>query len=119
MMGFGLVGSSERVHGRVEAIRTQLEQQGHSPQWFIISQRRYSFYNMILRNAVKKSNHLKGEAIDLYIIDINGDGVYDIHDFELINAASKKVGRSSPRLKGEVFDYLRRGFFSRRMVHVE
>jgi len=37
MIGFGLLGASENVHRRVEAIREHLEIEGYSPRWFIIS----------------------------------------------------------------------------------
>lgn len=119
MIGCGLLGASETVHRRVEAIRTQLKVEGHTPNWFIISQKRTSIYNKLLLNSVDKSKHLQGKAIDLYIIDIDGDNDYDREDYKLIEKAASKVNRTYPELSGKTFHYLNKGFFSRRMVHVE
>lgn len=115
----GLLGASEVVHSKVEALRNELVKQGYTPKWFIISQKRNKLYNSILANSVVKTKHLEGKAIDLYIIDINDDGVYDLTDFKLIEKAHDRIQRQNGRFRGHVFNYLKKGFFSRRMVHVE
>ena len=81
----------------------------------------FSIYNNILLNSVKngKSKHLLGKAIDLYIYDINGDGIYNIKDFEIFKMASRKVEIINPEIKGGVYDYLKKGPFSKTMIHVE
>lgn len=121
MLFFGLLNAGKNVHEKVRAIRVELERQGYTPKWVIISQKRNDYYNSILYNSVKngKSKHLTGRAIDLYVFDVNGDWNYDIKDFELIQKASQKFNQSNPDSKGRVFNYLRKGKISRRMVHVE
>lgn len=121
MISVGLLNAEDSVHNKVNAIRNELKHQGYHPKWVIISQKRYEFYNNLLINSVKngRSKHLKGLAIDLYVYDINGDGTYDIKDFELLKKASQKVGKANPKIRGNVYDYLDKGFFSRRMIHVE
>ena len=119
MLGFGLLGATENAQKRVDAIRTNLEQDGYSPRWFIISQKRTWIYNKLLLNSVDKSKHMQGKAIDLYIIDIDGDGDYDKGDYTLIEKAAANVNRTSPELSGKTYSYLGKGFFSRCMVHVE
>lgn len=119
MIAFGLLGASETAHRRVEAIRTELKEQGHTPMWFIISEKRSSLYNRLLLNSRDKSKHLMGRAIDVYVIDIDGDGDYDGQDYKLIEKAAAKVSRATPELSGKTYHYLDKGLFSRRMVHVE
>jgi hypothetical protein len=68
---------------------------------------------------VDDSKHLEGKAIDLYIIDINGDNQYDREDFKLIERAHNNIQKRENARIGDVFDYLKKGFFTRRMVHVQ
>lgn len=121
MFMFGLLHASESVHLKVEAIKKELLNQGFQPKWIIISQKRNNLYNNLLYNSVKngRSKHLTGRAIDLYVFDINGDWLYNAADFELLQKASRKVDSESPHINGRVYNYLNKGTFSRRMVHVE
>lgn len=121
MLSVGLLNANNIVHKKVDLINAELINMGYRPKWVIISQKRYGFYNNILINSVKngKSKHLVGQAIDLYIYDINGDGNYNIQDFVIFKKASRKVEFINPKIKGGVYNYLKKGFFSRRMIHVE
>jgi hypothetical protein len=121
MMAFGLLNTNPNVHAKVKGIKEEIIKEGYQPKWFIISQKRYGFFNNLLLNSVKngKSKHLKGKAIDLYVIDINGDGTYDKEDFEIIEKAAKKNQRDFELRKGRVFHYFGKGYFSQHMVHIE
>jgi hypothetical protein len=119
MWFFGLMGANEILYQRVDALKAELIQMGHHPKWFIISQRRNEVYNGWLSNSVDDSKHLEGKAIDLYIIDINGDNQYDREDFKLIERAHNNIQKRENAHIGDVFDYLKKGFFARRMVHVQ
>ncbi len=120
MWFFGLLGSDRRLHDKIADMRTELEGRGHRPTWFIISQKRSSLYNAVLSNSVKKSKHLQGLAIDLFVVDVDGNGRYDRRDFDLIREASVRCERRFPGYRGSVFHYLARGsWLSRHMVHVE
>jgi hypothetical protein len=119
MWFLGLMGASETVHQKVDALKVELVKMGYEPQWFIISQRRNKVYNNLLANSVDASKHLEGKAIDLYIIDINGDGEYDKSDFNLIKQAHDLLQKRDKKFSGGIFDYLKKGFFSKRMVHVQ
>jgi hypothetical protein len=121
MLGFGLLNANENVHKKVEGIRKELIKQGYNPRWYIISQKRYKFYNDLLINSVKndKSKHLVGKAIDLFIIDINGDGVYNFKDFELIEKAESVSESKIKETRGNVFHYFGKGQLKQNMVHVE
>lgn len=115
----GLMGANEILHQRVDALKAELIQMGHRPQWLIISQKRNVFFNSWLDYSVDDSKHLEGKAIDLYIIDINGDNQYDREDFKLIERAHNNIQKRENAHIGDVFDYLKKGFFARRMVHVQ
>jgi hypothetical protein len=120
MTAFGLLGSDRRLHVKIADIRRELEGQGHRPTWFIISQRRSQIYNAVLANSVKRSKHLRGRAIDLFVVDADGNGNYDRRDFELIREASARCERRNPGYSGAVYDYLdRKSRLTRHMVHVE
>jgi hypothetical protein len=121
MMGFGLLHANEIVHKKLRGINTELVNMGYRPRWFIISQKRYSFYNNLLINSVKndRSKHLKGKAIDIYVIDINSDGKYDMKDFELLKNASDKFATKHKETKGNLYHYFGKGYFSQHMVHIE
>lgn len=121
MFFFGLLHANKNVLEKVVKIKDKLIAQGYKPKWVIISQKRNMFYNDLLSNSVKngKSKHLTGNAIDLYIFDINGDWVYDSKDFEILSIAAKNVAKENPYLKGQIFNYLDKGRFSKRMVHIE
>lgn len=119
MIFFGLLGANPDVHQKVSDIKTELIKQGYNPRWFIISQKRNKIYNKLLINSVTKSKHLQAKAIDLYIIDIDGDGEYNKKDFDLIKNAALKCQQKNPETKGNTFDYFGRGYFSHHMVHVE
>lgn len=105
----------------MENIEKELRRSGYNPQWFIISQKRMELYNNLLPNSRKngKSKHLKGKAIDIFVMDVDGDGKYDIKDYDLIKSASEKLAQQIPSTRGGVFNYLGKGYFTRHMVHVE
>lgn len=121
MVIFGLVGAEKMVQGKVQGIKNELTKAGHKPVWFIISQKRYSFFNDLLANSVKngKSKHLQGKAIDLYVIDINSDGKYDKIDFDLILQASQKYEKMNHQAKGNTIHYFGKGYFTQHMVHID
>ena len=120
MRAFGLLGSDPRLHTKLKDIRAELQRQGHRPTWFIISQRRSTLYNAVLANSITKSKHLRGRAIDIFVVDVDGNGRYDKMDFELIQGASETCGRRNSAYKGRVYDYLdKRSRLTRHMVHVE
>ena len=52
--------------------------------------------NSKLSKSAKKSNHLKGIAIDIYIFDINGDGRFNDVDIAILENSNNKVEREHP-----------------------
>ncbi|MFM8318017.1 MAG: hypothetical protein ACKOAV_06540 [Bacteroidota bacterium] len=69
----GLLGAQKETLTKLELIKGELKAMGHNPKWVIISQKRNKWINNELKNSVPNSNHLYGTAIDVYVLDINGD----------------------------------------------
>lgn len=118
---FGLLGAGEMVKRKVELIQQELRNNKQNPRWVIISQKRNKYYNKILANSVDNSQHLRGMAMDVYVIDVNGDGSYTKEDVEIIKSANKKVESEYPALKGTLGIYLKKenSYLTRHMVHFQ
>ena len=119
MSVFGLLGAKEIVNEKVSMLKEELQKDGYNPRWFIISQKRHPLFNEILKNSVKNSKHLTGNAIDLFIIDINDDGMYNQTDFTIMKNVSHECDKVNPSVRGNLYNYLDRGFLSCNMVHLE
>ena len=121
MHGFGLLNANDRVHNKLAFIKEQLKEQGHNPKWIIISQKRGYVYNWFLQwkgTAVKNSEHLHGNAIDVFVLDIDGNGTYTDSDYELMQKAGILYDNKINR-KGVVAHYFKKkNLLDKHMVHV-
>lgn len=115
---FFLPGNCKVTH-KLIMIENEIEKRGYRNDWFIISGQRHLWYNKILPNSAKDSYHLKGEAIDIYVIDINGDGIFNSEDIKIFQSANKYVESIHPELIGAVGTYTTKGYFTRHMIHVD
>ena len=121
MIFFGLIGANKEIHSHLDQVKCKLVSEGYHPRWIIISQKRNNFYNELLPNSAKngKSAHLKGNAIDIFVIDVDGDFDYDRHDFELIKNASVKLYDKHQLKKLRIKSYLDKGVLTKHMVHLQ
>ncbi len=121
MHGFGLLHANDRVHDKLAFIKEHLNEQGHNPKWIIISQKRGYVYNLLLHwkgTAVKNSEHLHGNAIDVFVLDIDGDGTYTYKDYELMQKAGRLYDKKINR-KGAVAHYFKKkNSLDKHMVHI-
>jgi uncharacterized protein YcbK (DUF882 family) len=115
---FFLPGNSQ-VNFKLKMIENEISKRGYTNNWFIISGKRHSWYNNVLSNSAKDSYHLKGNAIDIYIIDINGDGVFDSKDIKIFESANDYVESTNPKLVGALGTYTTKGYFTRHMIHID
>ena len=117
----GMPQSEDEVTLKLSLLKSELEKEGHQPKWFIISQRRNPVFNAMLANSVDVSEHLKGKAIDVFVLDINGDGTFDLSDIELMEKANKQVERNHPNLKGAFGDYFlsKNSALTQHMIHID
>lgn len=123
MYVIGLLGAQKETLTKLELIKGELKAMGHNPKWVIISQKRNKWINKIFRkNSVPTSRHLYGTAIDIYVLDINGDLSYNKTDAELFKKANQKVEKKNPSLKGFCKPYIYykpKHYFTRHMIHID
>jgi uncharacterized protein YcbK (DUF882 family) len=100
-------------------IENEISKRGYKNNWFIISGRRNLWYNNILPNSSKDSYHLKGDAVDIYVIDINYDGVFNSKDIKIFESVNKYVESIHPELTGALGTYTTKGYFTRHMIHID
>jgi uncharacterized protein YcbK (DUF882 family) len=98
--------ANDDVRDKLKLIKTELKQMGYNPKWFIISGRRDKFLTKISYNNSKKfSYHMVGKAIDIEVIDIDGDWDFDKNDISLIEKANNIVEKNNPKLVGAFGTY--------------
>jgi len=122
MYVIGLLGAEKETLTKLELIKGELKAMGHNPKWVIISQKRNKWTNYILNYSVSNSNHLYGRAIDVYVLDINGDLSYNQTDAKLFEIANQKVEKKNPGLKGFCKPYIYKhsnAYFTRHMIHID
>jgi len=122
MYVIGLLGAEKETLTKLELIKGELKAMGHNPKWVIISQKRNKWINKELKNSVPNSQHLYGKAIDIYVLDINGDLSYNQTDAKLFKIANQKVEKKNPGLKGFCKEYIDKKpdhYFTRHMIHID
>jgi uncharacterized protein YcbK (DUF882 family) len=114
-----LPSSDRKTSIKLELIKNELKKNGYYPSWIIISKKRSVLYNSMLSNSSKDSYHLKGKAIDIFVFDINNDGVFNTEDIVLIREANKEVEKLHPGLVGGVVTYTTKEWPTNKMVHID
>jgi uncharacterized protein YcbK (DUF882 family) len=111
--------ANSKVVTKLNMIENEISKRGYVNNWFVISGRRSSWYNDLLSNSAKDSYHLYGEAIDIYVLDIDGDGVFNQKDIKIFESATQYVESNCPELVGGLGTYTKRGYFSSHMIHID
>jgi len=111
--------ANSNVNYKLYLIKNEISKRGYTNNWFIISSKRHYWYNKILLNSSKKSYHLKGDAIDIYVLDIDNDGVFNYNDIKIIESANKEVELNHPELIGALGTYTTKGYFTKHMIHID
>ena len=113
------LANSKTVSYYKELKKTLIEK-GYKPRLLVISTKRFSFHNDIqvkLSGAAKNSRHLKGDAIDFLVLDINDDGERNSAD---VNVVTEILEKEIMKGKGGIGTYKNaRSFTSRQMVHID
>lgn len=115
---FGFTGANPKIKTKVQLIKQSLIDAGYKPRWFTISEKRNKIFNSFLANSAKKSHHLHGNAIDVYVIDIDGDGKFTQTDLDIVKKHNNKVERKNPNLRGAFGTYTSRSI-AKRMIHFD
>jgi len=115
-----LLGVNEQSKQYLLELEAQLIKKDYSPSYFIISGRRWQLDNYLLSEfggAAKNSVHKKGQAIDIIVLDVNGDGTYNSKDVDIVYRILDKqiIGN-----KGGLGSYKKEsGFFNKQMIHFD
>jgi hypothetical protein len=118
----GVLNARPEVKHKLDLIEVELKKENYNPMWIIISQKRNKFLNDLLPKSAKgTSYHLQGRAIDIYVFDIDGNGVFNKSDIKIIESAINKVEKDNPALVGALGDYYlpKNDFFTRHMIHID
>lgn len=115
-----LIGVDDGTVETYRALQERIIEKGYEPRLLVISGRRYSIDNKLLAmlgGAAKNSRHLRGDALDIIVLDINRDGTADHVDVDIVHRIldQELVGD-----RGGVGTYkTESGFFNRQMVHFD
>lgn len=104
---------------KLNLIKAELSKEGYCNRWLVISGLRYNWYNGILSNSAKKSYHIKGQAIDIFVFDLNRDCKFTNEDITIMQSASRQVEATHPDLIGAFGTYTRKAFLTKHMVHLD
>lgn len=106
------------ISKKVKLIKESLKNEGYNVRWFMISGRRSVIANSILINASKNSHHLRGNAIDVFVIDIDGDNKFTQKDLDIVKKHNRIIESRYPELRGGLGTYTSRPI-AKRMVHFD
>lgn len=115
-----LIGVDDATVATYRDLRQRLTEDGHQPKLFVLSGRRFWIDNKILTTfggASKNSRHLKGDALDIIVLDVNGDGTADRADVDIVHRILDEdlIGN-----RGGLGTYKNEsGLLNRQMVHFD
>jgi uncharacterized protein YcbK (DUF882 family) len=108
------------VNEYYKALKTTLQERGYKANLMVISTRRFKWFNDILvmfNGASSRSHHMKSEAIDFVVFDINGDGSANGKDVDI---AYEILDKEIIKNKGGIGTYkCENNFFNRQMIHID
>lgn len=101
-------------------LRDTLKKRNLPAHTLIISAKRFKWHNALqvkFSGAAKNSRHLKGEAIDLLVFDINSDGKSNKSDVDIVY---KILDKEIIKGKGGIGTYKNgNSFIERQMIHID
>lgn len=101
-------------------LKRQLVENGYRPRLLVISTKRFSWHNQLqvwLSGAATNSRHLRGDAIDFLVLDINRDGKANSLDVDIaVELLEKKIMKGG----GGIGTYKHESsFINRQMIHID
>ena len=114
-----LIGVEEETVVTYRMLQESVTEEGYEPRFFVISGRRFWLDNKLLAlgGASKNSRHLRGEALDLIVLDVNDDGTADAADVEIVH---RILDRELIGDRGGLGTYKNEsGFLNRQMIHFD
>ena len=107
------------IQTKLNMIEDEIAKQGYKTSWIVISGKRSRWYNKLLSNSADNSHHLHGNAIDIFVFDIDGDNKFDEKDVKILRTANQYVEKNFPKYKGSFGTYRSKGYLTRHMVHFD
>lgn len=122
MLFFVFANSFRGVHPKTIAyyyeLKDSLRSQGYKPRLLVTSTKRAKWFNDLAvkySGAAPKSRHLKAEAIDFVVFDVNGDWSVDAEDVDIVY---KILNEEIIGSKGGIGTYKNAGWDCQ-MVHID
>jgi uncharacterized protein YcbK (DUF882 family) len=110
---------NESTLTKLDLVKKEITDRGYHNRWVVISGHRSGWYNNLLKNSAKKSYHLKGKAIDIFVFDIDGDWDFDSEDIKIIESVNRSVEKIHPELVGALGTYTTKDYFTKHTVHLD
>lgn len=112
---------NKNIKNKIELIKESIKSDGYNPIWVRICGKRSKLYNKLLPGTAKKSYHLKGDAIDIYVYDIDGDNIFTKKDVDIIREHNLKIEKKYPKLQGGFLTYLsnKTSKINNRLIHFD
>lgn len=110
---------NDKIQLKKKLISIKLKEKGVNGGYIIISEKRHKWYNNILSNSRDNSFHLKGMAVDFWLMDLNNDGNWNKKDVDLMINIINEVEKEHPELAGGTGTYLNSRALTSRMVHTD
>jgi hypothetical protein len=110
---------NDKIQLKKKLISIKLKEKGFHGGYILISEKRHKWYNNILSNSSDNSFHLKGMAVDFWLMDLNKDGGWNKKDIDLMVNIINEVEKEHPELAGGTGTYLNSGTLASRMVHTD
>jgi uncharacterized protein YcbK (DUF882 family) len=103
---------------KLQLLELSLKDNGYKTRYVVISGKRSKRYNEFLSGA-PRSYHLDGKAIDIWVLDIDGDWDFDNSDIRILEKLNAKIEAKHPELIGAFGTYRKAAGLDRNMVHLD
>jgi hypothetical protein len=110
--------ANPEVRTKLALIDRKLEEKGYRRWYFVSSGRRSAWYNDLL-GTVNNSYHLKGKAVDIIVLDIDADWIFNGSDISILEGVNSEVEKEHPELVGAFGTYRKEGGIYSNMVHLD
>ena len=110
--------ANKEVRFKLSLIDKELKSQGYRRWYFVSSGKRSKWYNDFLK-TVKNSQHLKENAIDIIVFDIDGDWLFNETDISILEKINAKVEKNHLELTGAFGTYRKEGGIYNNMIHID
>lgn len=111
-------GVNQKTIGYYYELKDSLRSQGYKPRLLVTSTKRAKWFNDLAvkySGAAPKSKHLKAEAIDFVVLDVNNDWKINSNDVDIIY---KILNEQIIRNKGGIGTYKNAGIDCQ-MIHID